>query len=104
MGQRPMLVGKPDDMPGFSLWLVGRVSAPKSIRRRYLARIVCNATGRCPYCGAISGDSNQAELGVQPSANIVHESDCVIGDNGPSLDHWLAPAAEPLRNAIARGG
>ena len=109
--QIPMLV-ETSPMPGWSFWKVGEVmvgmptllpNAPKSIKRRYLARIVCNATGACPTCGAITSDARGADRAIA-RAQVEHESYCPVGDHGPSLDRWLDPAAEPMRTAIAQQG
>jgi hypothetical protein len=36
-------------------------NVPRSIRLRYLTRIICNATGVCPACGVITGDPSEPE-------------------------------------------
>ena len=110
-GQVPMLVDKPEDMPGWSLWKVGEVvvgvptllpGAPKSVKRRYLGRILANATGRCPGCSATVGDPID-NTGTTPMmrAQLEHEPGCGISDHGPSYARWLDPASERLRRALA---
>jgi hypothetical protein len=107
-GQVPMLVGKPADLPGWSAYGVGDVlvlmptllpGAPKSIKRRYLARIVANASGTCPVCRSCAGDLEMSERGLNRGA-LTHEAGCSIGDDA-GMDRWLDPAAAELRNAIA---
>jgi hypothetical protein len=111
VGQVPMLIDKPSDMPGFSLWKVGEAdvgmptllpTAPKSVKRRYLGRIIANAIGRCPSCSATIGDPTERTGQVPISrAQVEHEPGCGISDNGPSYDRWLDPAADRLRRALA---
>jgi hypothetical protein len=113
-GQIPILVGKPSDMPGFSAYMVGQVlvcmptllpTAPKSVKRRYLARIVANATGVCPHCGELAGDPKgdpkDASDDSIAHAELAHESWCTVSDTESSLDRWFDPAAEPMRQVLA---
>jgi hypothetical protein len=64
VGQVPMLIDKPADLPGFSLWKVGEVvvgmptllsAAPKSVKRRYLGRIVPTRQVGVPTAAQPSG-------------------------------------------------
>jgi hypothetical protein len=66
-----MLIDKPEDMPGW-----------KSVRRRYMARIVANATGRCPSCTAIVGNPTEEAVQEIRHATIEHERGCGISDSG----------------------
>ena len=102
IGQVPMLVDRPEDMPGWSLYRVGQVivgtptllpTAPKSVKRRHLARIITNATGTCPSCRATVGErSHSMRLARSPTS-------C------PNARHRLricaVPAASSLRTFLA---
>lgn len=85
----------PAALPGYVAWLVGpeqggvlvvmpglRPSAPASLRRRYRARIIANATGRCPRCSATSGVSSTHR------AQMAHEADCTA-TFGARDERWL---------------
>jgi hypothetical protein len=90
-----MLIDKPDEMPGWSLWKVGTVvvgmptllpTAPKTIKRRYLGRIIANVTGTCPSCRATIGDPT-TDVPISQTT-VEHEHGCGISDTGPSLNRW----------------
>jgi hypothetical protein len=76
-------------------------AAPKSVKRRYLGRVIANAAGRCPSCSATIGDPRGGAQTPMMRAKVEHEYGCGISDNGPSYDRWLDPAAEQLRRALA---
>lgn len=106
-GQTPMLVGRPSDMPGWSIYQVGDVivgmptllpTAPQSIKRRYLTRIICNATGTCPACKATAGDPETSE--PIPQAQVEHEINCPISGDAGIQERWFDPASKPMRQAL----
>jgi hypothetical protein len=64
------------DAPGFTAWRVSSpdgsstvvlpsldLSAPFEIHRRYLARVIADATGICPLCSAVAGVSRDPDDG-----------------------------------------
>lgn len=76
----------PAGIPGHTAWLVGPVNgggvlvlmrqlrpgAPASLRRRYRARIIANATGTCPRCTASVDLSGQrGQIAHEPTCSLV---------------------------------
>lgn len=66
--------------PGYAAWRVGgeggpvtalpalAPSAPLDVRRRYLARVVANGSGRCPLCSAVAGITPDSPTPDRPAA------------------------------------
>jgi hypothetical protein len=97
----PMLV---DELPrgGFQLWKVGDVlvgmaallpGAPASVRRRYRARIVANATGECGRCGSIVADPLEGH-----HASLSHDDRCPLLLH--DIERWVDLRSRALRGAL----
>ncbi len=82
--------------PGWAVWRAGGEggpltalpdllpSAPLDVRRRYLARVVSNTTGRCPMCSAVADITPDSPTPERPGAwhvlpvkvGTTHAPDC----------------------------
>jgi hypothetical protein len=94
-GQKPERIWDPPWPPGIAAYRVAGVlcvmpellpKAPASIRRAYRDRIVANATGRCPRCGAVA-DSDDL-------SSMRHEHGCPVSDAG--LARWISPEGQAV--------